>query len=342
MEPKILSYDDVIKNTEGTDRILLLGNGFSMAYDNKRFSYTSLLSSALESGIIKRNSPLHKAFILFETKDFETIIKALENAEHILQAYNYKSIAEIKKDAENLKTYLVKVITNNHPDKCTDISNSEYLSAIKFISQYNRIFTLNYDLLLYWTTMKYKELVETKQIKETLDISDGFASTDKNEEYVRFISDPNILYLHGGLHIFDKGDSIVKNTYSRTDVPLKEQTLSNLKKDIYPVFISEGSCEQKLYKVMHNAYLNVCYRRLEKLSKTKPLIIFGSKLTSGDKHIRDAIMGSNCESIYFPVSSKKQLKENGATEFLHAAEHAKKPKEVFFYDYHSVNVWGKK
>ncbi|MBR1373690.1 DUF4917 family protein, partial [bacterium] len=113
------------------------------------------------------------------------------------------------------------------------------------------------------------------------------------------------------------------------------------KKNIYPVFISEGTSEQKLYKVMHNAYLNVCYRRLEKLSKTKPLIIFGSKLTSGDEHIRDAIMGSNCETIYFPVASKKQLKEKGAAEFLHAAEHAKKPKTVYFYDYRTVNVWGK-
>ena len=342
MEHKILSYDDVINKSEGTKRNLLLGNGFSMAYDSKRFSYTSLLSNAINTGIIKENSPLHKAFILMKTEDFETIVKALENASYILKAYNYETITKIKRDANSLKKFLVKVITNNHPDKCTDILDSEYTAAISFISKYERIFTLNYDLLLYWTTMKYKELIETKQIDGILNVSDGFASGDQTDEYVQFIgSEPHILYLHGGLHIFDKGDALVKNTYSRTDIPLKEQTLQNLNKNIYPVFISEGTSKQKLSKIMHNAYLNVCYRRLEKLSCNMSLIIFGTKLTSGDQHIRDAIMRSNCETIYFPVSSKQQLQEKAATEFLYAAENSKKHKTVYFYDYRSINVWGK-
>ena len=65
----------------------------------------------------------------------------------------------------------------------------------------------------------------------------------------------NIYFLHGGLHIYDKKTRIIKNTFRRTDKSLKEQTLENLDKDIYPIFVSEGTSEQKK-KNIHNAYLN--------------------------------------------------------------------------------------
>jgi len=39
-----------------------LGNGFSMAYDERRFSFTSLLQSAVDSGIIKKEDKIFKVF----------------------------------------------------------------------------------------------------------------------------------------------------------------------------------------------------------------------------------------------------------------------------------------
>lgn len=53
MENKLLTYDEVLEQTD-KNRHLLLGNGFSMAYNKERFSFTSLLQSAINKGIIKK------------------------------------------------------------------------------------------------------------------------------------------------------------------------------------------------------------------------------------------------------------------------------------------------
>ncbi|ECO7371179.1 DUF4917 domain-containing protein, partial [Campylobacter coli] len=55
MEDQLLIYDEVLRQTDER-RHLLLGNGFSMAYDKNRFSFTSLLQSAIDKDIIKENS----------------------------------------------------------------------------------------------------------------------------------------------------------------------------------------------------------------------------------------------------------------------------------------------
>ncbi len=337
---RILNYLEVLEQIKVyTHKVLLLGNGFSMAYDSKRFSYTSLLNSALDKGIIKKGSALHKAFQIFSTSDFEMVIKSLENTNNVLSAYNYKEIEEIREDSKNLKKYLVDVVTNNHPNLPTDITEHKYRSAINFIKNYTKIYTLNYDLLLYWVTMKYLELVEKGIIKKSIDVTDGFANGNKEDEYVEFLGEPNILYLHGGLHIFDKGSLIIKNTFSRTDIPLKEQTLENLKNNIYPVFISEGTSEQKLSKIMHNSYLNVCFRRFRKMSGKTGLVIFGTKFSNNDDHIVDAIMESKCNEIFFPVSSEEQLEKKEVKKFISKNEALKNKKKISFYNYKTVNVW---
>jgi hypothetical protein len=59
MKP-LLTFAEVLKQTESPH--VLLGNGFSMAYDRKRFSFTTLLESATKEGIIDAKSELYKVF----------------------------------------------------------------------------------------------------------------------------------------------------------------------------------------------------------------------------------------------------------------------------------------
>ncbi|EAH4671551.1 DUF4917 family protein, partial [Campylobacter jejuni] len=86
MENKLFEYDEVLKQTD-EKRHLLLGNGFSMAYDKNRFSFTSLLQSAIDNGIIEENSNIHKIFKNNNTSDFEEVVKILENTSKILKIY---------------------------------------------------------------------------------------------------------------------------------------------------------------------------------------------------------------------------------------------------------------
>ena len=70
--PDVISFQDAIKATEGDDKALLIGNGFSAQY----FNYANLLAEAqLEEG-----SPIKALFDQLGTVDFEAVIRALEDA----------------------------------------------------------------------------------------------------------------------------------------------------------------------------------------------------------------------------------------------------------------------
>lgn len=329
----LLTYKDVESKIGNDKRVLLLGNGFSMAYNKKRFSFTNLFDSAVNKGLIDKNSPVYRIFQDFESKDFEEVIKLLESSFLVLDEYeiNYDK-SKIEQDISNLKEHLVNIITNSHPDKITDINDDEFSNSMNFISFYEKIYTLNYDLLLYWSCIK---LLEKPQGK--LKVTDGFiGNNDNSEEYVCFSNEKHasqtIFYLHGGLHIYDKQSEIIKATYSKTGKTLKEQTLENLKENIYPVFISEGSSENKKAKIIHNAYLNYCYKSLATSgSKKSHLVIFGTHLKSNDKHIRDIILKGKFENIYIGLSDVTQK-----SSFLDFENTSKK---IFYFDYRTAKVW---
>ena len=346
MQTSLLTYNEVLETIKEQRKYLLLGNGFSMAYNPKRFSFTSLLDNAVERELITKTSPIYKVFKQFDTKDFEEVVKLLETSTKVLKTYGVLSKADEKKildDSKSLKKYLVDVITNNHPDKITEISDDEFFNSSSFIKNFEKVYTLNYDLLLYWSCIKLQSFIQEEQIKDSiLDISDGFYDPhEQTTNYVVFGNDgasQNIYFLHGGLHIFDKKSEIIKNTFSRTDKSLKEQTLENLNKDIYPIFVSEGTSEQKKAKIIHNAYLNHCYKSLSSIgTKNSSLVIFGTLLKRNDTHIRKAILKSKVENIYIGVSNEDEAKE--FDDFIEQSSKLKKAKKVYFYDYRTAKVW---
>lgn len=340
----LLTYDEVIQRTLSSKRTLLLGNGFSMSYNKERFSFTSLLESAIKAGLIKINTPIYEIFQEFETKDFETVVNLLETATKVAKKYNAitdENETLIVRDANKLKKHLVSIITNNHPEKITDISDEEFLCCAHFINEFDKIYTLNYDLLLYWAAMKLEDFIRNNNIqKHRLKISDGFGnSEEEGSEGVVYANDSSkpftLHYLHGALHFFDKKYEIIKQTYSRTSKPLKDQTLENINQDIYPIFVSEGTSQQKKAKIIHNAYLNHCYKSLSKISGD--LIIFGTMLKTNDEHIRDAIIHSKVKNIYIGVGSITAIDD--FESFIEELKVVAHPKTVLFYDYRTAKVW---
>lgn len=352
----LLTFEEVLEMTKTQNRILLLGNGFSMAYDYNRFSFTSLYKSAIEEGIIEKGSEINQIFDKFSTADFEYIIKVIESSSKVSEVYNVNSekIEKMKKHTNDLKEYLVDVITNNHPEKANVISDSEYDNTIdNFIKYFDEVYTLNYDLLLYWLTMRIKEREEESSIKNcNLNINDGFSHINSPSDDIVIWQDTTysyfnqkIFYLHGALHIFDDKYQIIKNVYNEDDkITLREQTLINLKNEKYPIFISEGTSEQKLAKITHNAYLNQSYKKFK--SYDGALIIFGTSLKQNDDHILNAIInnkGKNKQQelksklIFIGVSSIEKASE---LDFL-KEKLSEQGRRVLFYDYKSVSIWNK-
>ena len=330
----LLTFKQVIQQANKPH--LLLGNGFSMAYDSSRFSFTTLLQSAVDSGVIQKESEIYRVFEKLATSDFENVMRALKDAEQIVEVYQGDNqIRErMRLDTENLKRYLVQILTNNHPEKSTDLTEEEKNACLGFITHFDKIYTLNYDLLLYWATMQ-----------DQSSTSDGFADTEdsRGEGYVVYKNSDGfrVHYLHGALHYFDAGDEIRKKTYTNTDIPLVTQVRKSLDEGKYPVFVSEGSSKQKITKILHSAYLNHCYKSLMRIGGD--LVIFGTTLKSNDEHILEAILQSKIKNIYLGVSSP-----NKGEEFITKIEEynkkvsEKKKKKVYLYDYRTVDVWEKK
>src|SRR3989344_7324232 len=104
---KLLSFEDMIRSMTKKPH-LLLGNGFSMAYEKDRFSFTSLLESALKAEIITRDDFVYKVFEKLNTADFETVMKILDESRKILEVYEggKELVEKIKKDSEQLKAHL--------------------------------------------------------------------------------------------------------------------------------------------------------------------------------------------------------------------------------------------
>ena len=209
----LLNFNEVLQRTASNIRTLLLGNGFSMSYNKERFSFTSLLESAIKAGLIETGNPIYEIFQEFDTKDFEEVVNLLETATKVTKKYNAITIENeilIINDAAKLKNHLVSIITNNHPEKITEILDEEFLCCANFINEFNKIYTLNYDLLLYWAAIKLEGFIKTNDIeKRRLKISDGFGNSEEecSEEvvYANDSSKPSTLfYLHGALHLFDK------------------------------------------------------------------------------------------------------------------------------------------
>lgn len=331
----LLTFAEVQAKTSNAH--LLLGNGFSIAYDKNRFSFTNLLDSAISSGIIVKDSNIHRLFQRLRTSDFETVMRLLDDSELVVDIYSGDNDLQevIRGDSANLKEFLVKVLTNNHPEKSTSVPDDMKNSCVEFLKPFKSIYTLNYDLLLYWATMS----------DSTSYFTDGFANTEESEDegYVVFKNEGGnsfrVHYLHGALHIFDREFEIVKKTYNNTDISLIEQIRGSLNDRIYPVFISEGSSEEKEAKIIHNAYLNHCNKSLRKINGD--LVIYGASLKENDTHIVESIVRNpKLKNLYFGVSDPDRGAELGArVEQYNSEVNEGKRKELFLFDYRTVDVW---
>jgi len=336
-------------------RHLLIGNGFSIACRADIFHYGSLFAQADFSTAPE----VVEVFEALRTQDFEAAIRALENAAHILPAYLGKGSAApatMLDHAAVLKEILVQTIAGNHPHVPMEIDDDKFWACRRFLANFlagpkaGSVFTLNYDLLLYWTLM-HDDMPFGEPIR--LAISDGFGN-DEDEpdaEYVVWQGETNahgacVMFLHGALHLFDTGKDLVKYTWVRKGVPLIDQARAALANDAFPLFVAEGTSTQKKTKIRHNAYLYQCFKQFTANVQvgTHCMFVFGHSLAENDDHILNRIGRGRCKKLYVGIYGDPLQAENGViiarAEALAALRSEKWPLSVAFYDASTARVWG--
>jgi len=279
--PDVIPFDDAIRRTEGEDRSLLIGNGFSIEH----FSYKNLLE---ESGL-DEDGPLRRLFGALDTYDFETVIRALEDAVVVEDTYGNDAQARtFQADADGLREALVYAVRETHPAHREDIV-AQIPSCVRFLKHFSTLFTLNYDLLLYWV-----QLEAAREFKDGFGLgaeANGFRGPFKSGAYC------NIYNLHGGLHLFRTSVGEVQKRLMGPDGIIDAIATTITRDKRLPLYVAEGTSQAKLGRINSVPYLRHCY---DKLADSKGnFFVYGHSADQNDTHIYRALFRPGIEHIYF-------------------------------------------
>lgn len=346
---KLETYPDVIaylKTKPDRKTHLLMGNGFSIAYDSSIFSYRSLSHHVKESD----NEVLKKLFTVVDHSNFEVIMQQLDTFINISDALEcgVKTTSKLINARDSLQEALIEAVNELHPEYVFSVPFDRSKKCAEFLYNYINnggfLFTTNYDLLMYWVLLRH----ESDKVSV-----DGFGRDPENvgSEYIppediewselrwgRNQTGQNTFYLHGALPLFDTGSEIIKEEYDGHNY-LMENIKKRIDKKEYPIFVTAGSGRDKLNHIMHNKYLTYCFEQFTQIEGS--LITFGFNFGDYDDHIIDAIntaakhgrrTGNRLWSIYIGVFSKDDQKH------IESIEHKFECK-VHIFDSKSVKIW---
>jgi len=259
---------------------ILIGNGASINVWEK-FNYISIYTQASSSG---SGNPLHakdvNLFNALNTHNFEQILSSLKTASIINQALRLPD-AEITQRYESIKNSLIGTVSEVHipwritPDQTILTIRSEILT-------YKKVYTTNYDLLIYWSVM------HQQNPSPFIDyfFSEEFDSSDTN---IYDETKTKVLYLHGALHLYriPNGTTLKRKAEERRNLlDLFGQPYPG-HPDAVPLIVSEGTPEDKLASINQSDYLTFVYNKFSE--DRDDLVVFGHSLSNSDMHIVNAL-----------------------------------------------------
>lgn len=286
----IFDWSDLAINYEKPN--LLLGNGFSLQFSDK-FSYISLFNKFIENC-----DPVHQTlFRQFETENFEQILRHLTYAKKVNKILKLPTEL-IDSALDKLKHGLISTIQSIHP-KSSDIDFDILKNVALQLKGFGDIFTTNYDLYLYHIIMLSKDISYAD--KDYIAYQDYFWGSHCPSGYKQFVSEQSykykhLYYLHGSLCLFKNNLDNLKLIKENKETELIDLLSSEIEKNNFPIFITEGSGLEKKLSIYENIYLRFCLNKLK--HDSQPILIFGNRLGDLDAHILDAIKDNSKDIIY--------------------------------------------
>jgi len=320
--PPVIGFHDALAASDGQPRALLIGNGFSAAY----FQYDSLLAaSGIEPG-----TPMRNLFDRLHTADFELVIRALEDAAVVEEAYgNDAHAGELKAHAQEAREALIRAVKATHPEHRADLGRL-YQSSAVFLANFETVFSLNYDLLLYWSNL------------EALGLTDGFGLAEvlpggRLRSPFRENAYCSLFNLHGGLHLFEGPDDVLMKAIDFGEGVV--ETVARIIRDgKLPLYVAEGTSSQKERKVNSVPYLRHCFAKLRDTADT--LFVYGHGAAENDAHVYRAIFGVNRPHVYFGIYQPNDNKLAALDGELAKYQHLGGMNVPYsFYDAESAHVW---
>jgi hypothetical protein len=303
----IHDWDDISNNYRGT---LLLGNGASRAVD-ARFGYESLVEYAFNHGLLTED--IQSLFRFFQTEDFELILRLVWQASNVNQSLNIPD--ERTHDAYvRVRDSLIQAVRNIHPEY-QEVSD-QIPTIYNFIKRFATAISLNYDLVLYWAVMYGQDIHDRCSLK------DCFVDGVFYEDWRRLrqpiwgnTSTTLAFYPHGSLVL---ARNLVESEFKveGNGSGLLESILGAWQTEqCVPLFVSEGTAQQKISSIQSSSYLNTVYR--EVLTSLSPdLVIYGWGLWEQDLYILSRMSASGINRVAVSVYNNDQAYCNRAHEII--------------------------
>ncbi|WP_439831922.1 DUF4917 family protein [Aeromonas veronii] len=276
---------------------ILLGNGASISLD-KSFTYASLKKHAIDHGLLSED--VEMLFEHFETDDFELILRLVWQANKVNSALKIKDNAT-EKAYKHVRDCLIKAVRSIHPEY--DEIEGVLDTVGEFLSGFKTVFSLNYDLTLYWVMMKANSNEDGHKFK------DCFLHGKFDEDWDRFREPYSwqdkritlVFYPHGNLALARNVVEEEIKLSSRVGSDLLNSILHEWKSgECIPLFVSEGISNQKVRSIQNSHYLNTVYREVIP-DIGRSLVIYGWGLGDHDVHIIERIRASNVRRIAVSV-----------------------------------------
>jgi len=313
MSKHLVSWEEIREEFEDKKTSLLLGKGFSCARGND-FTDASLYQEASlqNNGGTSLSAEDIKIFNALGTENFEKVLATLsrtkEVVNEILGAQAHPPILQTIDDRyQNIQRSLIQAVKRVHiPWREIKPEVLTVLTTVKEeILKYQNLFYTSYDLLIYWSLRSDRD---TKGFRDYFKGNKFDPDAAIEDDWLR------VFYIHGGLHLYSKGEEILKITNPNT----KEKGENILgqcedlwkKPDIRPLCMAEGTSTDKLKFINNSEYLSFAYGRLKQ--NTDKLVVLGNPLNLDknlldknhdfNKHLLDAIVKPNPPRVAISIT----------------------------------------
>lgn len=265
------------------------------------------------------NSEDHKLFEGFATTNFESIQEQLLNAKKVNELLGLPTEL-IDPAVEKLRRGLITSVESNHP-RAGDIDVRELQKASEALDPFKDVYTFNYDLLLYRMIMFSKDRSKTLGVRRHND----YFWSEYNNEFLEFkdfdhYGNKHVYFLHGALFLFPGGrfdyyNDLKLRRGNESFDELIEVVSREIEQGILPLFVSEGTPQEKMRVISGSPYLSFAYRSLEESERR--LVIYGWSMSSQDVHMLSALSPHRrnrpkrtlAVSIYVGNKSKTELQD---------------------------------
>lgn len=275
---------------------LLIGNGFSQNLW-QRFGYGSLFETAAQGDGAQLNAADISLFERLESRNFEVVLSALATSKTVSAALDLPLDSFSEREA-SIREALIRAVHSVHvpwqsvPDAHLDAIATE-------LSAFASIYCTNYDLTLYWALMRNLNGFRDYFWSEKFDVTNTEIWGKRTKVH----------FLHGGLHLYRRPNGQTLKRPAAAGQNLLD-LFGTAYQDAMPLFITEGTAQEKLASIYRSDYLSFVFARLAQ--DIEPLVVFGHSLGDSDKHLIDAIGNHKGRAVAVSLRATGNIRQKKA------------------------------